>query len=139
LSNSSVTCPNCGSGEWYPTLNRKCVACGTYLDGPAEAKIYDPKDVKVTFNGVELTGFLDGDFIKFERDDEFVTPQINVSGSGTCTFTLLQEGQSNLLGTSPDDVLVRYWKLDVEAYFCRWERKQRRRARMARKKRRGWA
>jgi len=145
VSEQVSECPSCGCKEWYPTLNRKCVSCGTYLDGPTEIKTYDPKDVKVTFNGVELTGFADGTFISVDPaapdSDRTAFTRAKVR-DGTCTFTLLQEGQSDLVEKVYDDVQVRHWNIDVEAYFTRCrhqERKRRRRARALRKKRRGWA
>jgi hypothetical protein len=136
-----MMCPNCGSGE-CPTLNRKCVACGTYLDGPAEIRTYDPKDVKVTFNGVEITGFMDGAFIGVDpaAPDSDRTAHLRAEArGGTCRFTLLQEGQSNLFGAVCDEVQTRQWTLSINELLKRWARKDRRRARMARKKRRGWA
>lgn len=69
----------------------------------SDFKTYDPKDVKVTFNGVELTGFADGTFIKVERE-----PLLDAIA-------------------------------EVQTSVRRADRKQRRRSRMARKKRRGWA
>lgn len=82
-----------------------------------EVKTYDPMDAKITFNGVELTGFMDGTFLEFlevERDEG----AFKLNAGGTITITLDQTGRP----------LV----------WCDAKR-DRRRARMRRKKRRGWA
>lgn len=64
-------CAACGCEEWLPLLVRKCANCGRREDGSDDettVRTYDPENVKVTFNGIELTGFIDDTFIQAERD-----------------------------------------------------------------------
>ena len=104
---------------------------------PGVIKTYDPKDVVVTFNGIEIKGFSDGTFI--ETEDEFPEHErnpVSAKRSGTCTLTLIQEAEGN---AALNDIVSRLWSIDVEAFLARMAKKDRRRVRMARKKRRGWA
>lgn len=56
---------------------------------------YDPKNVRITFNGVEIQGFADGDF---DSND----PGVDVDGppneGGSITVTLIQEGKPDAEG-----------------------------------------
>lgn len=36
---------------------------------PVTHRTYDPRNVTITFNGIEIKGYADGDFFEFDRDD----------------------------------------------------------------------
>jgi len=100
-------------------------------------KTYDPKDVVCTFNGVEIKGFADGTFVEVSRDEPcFVDVPPRHLMSGTCTLTLIQEAEGN---AAFNDIVSRLWSIDTGAFLAREAKKDRRRVRMARKRRRGWA
>ena len=66
---------------------------------------YDPKDVSVIVNGVFLTGFSDGTFVSWEKQEDNYTPHVGAQGEvdrarnahplGTITVTLKQTSPSN--------------------------------------------
>jgi len=70
----------------------------------SELKCYDPNQVVVTFNGVEIKGFMDGSFIQVERDPE--VPRPSASGSGRVTLTLVQAPR--------EPVVAREWTFSVD-------------------------
>ena len=55
-------CESCGVEHEHAGAH---TLTGTHPGAPSNPRTYDPKDVKVTFNGVELTGFADGTLIEF--------------------------------------------------------------------------
>lgn len=62
--------------------------------------VYDANEVNVIIDGVVITGFADGDFVKFAKDEDIVIPHvsakgdvgvaINHHGTGKITITLNQ-------------------------------------------------
>lgn len=126
---------------------------------PKKVRTYDPKDVKVTFNGVELKGFADGAFIEVEREVQadarnlrqgILSPnEVRTSRfGGEISVTLLAQGSGIWLDDPHNDTKVdreaaRRWWADFTGYdWLKFEKLTRRRilrARMrARKQRRGW-
>lgn len=67
---------------------------------------YDPKNVIVTVDGTNLSGFADGTFVTVERASETFTKVVGAYGevarvksadrSGSMTITLMQTSNSNL-------------------------------------------
>lgn len=67
---------------------------------------YDPKNVIVTIDGTNLSGFADGTFVTVERASETFTKVVGAYGevarvksadrSGSMTITLMQTSNSNL-------------------------------------------
>lgn len=67
---------------------------------------YDPKNVIVTVDGTNLSGFADGTFVAVERASETFTKVVGAYGevarvksadrSGSMTITLMQTSNSNL-------------------------------------------
>ena len=78
-------------------------------------KTYDPKFVSVIAGGIPLTGFPDGTFVSYTRDEDTYNKQIGADGvvsrsktnnrSGVLTLTLQQTSQGN-------DVLTGFFNLD---------------------------
>jgi len=66
---------------------------------------YDPEDVNVIVNGTILTGFMDGTFVRVEKDEENYTAHVGAKGEvtrsknanklGKITVTLKQDSPSN--------------------------------------------
>lgn len=93
---------------------------------------YDPRDVRVTFNGMEFTGFVDGALIEVERDPVPRTPSRKRAGS--IELTLVQQGGDlrNLWDwidamPVPEGVQVQRWELArmIKRAIRRWRRKVR--------------
>lgn len=68
-------------------------------------KTYDPAQVILNIGGVQMSGFADGTFITFERDEDAFTKHTGADGevaraksnnkSGSLTLTLAQTSSSN--------------------------------------------
>lgn len=68
------------------------------------AQSYDPKKVSLIVNGSFITGFMDGTFVKTEKNEDNVIPHIGAQGdvtfsesannTGTITFTVKQNSPS---------------------------------------------
>lgn len=89
-------------------------------------KTYDPSQVKVTFNGVEITGYTDDSLLEFHA---WPSPPRR----RTLDEMLEMFGKPSLL---PRTV----WDMGTLTMYPRamWDRRQRRIVRRARKLRRGW-
>ena len=69
------------------------------------ARTYSPKDVSITFNGYELSGFAEDEFINADYSGDAATPVVGNDGqvtrsmnpdkSGTVTLTLKSTSPSN--------------------------------------------
>ncbi len=122
---------------------------------PKEVKTYDPSKVVVTFNGVELKGFMDGAPIEIERteDEDGWTRHVPVNAHGTVNLTLIQESPLNqevlgrfLKSGAIEGVEVRTWHFGDVYCTIDWARSAKMSRRRvlraqarARKRRRGWA
>lgn len=51
-------------------------------------RTYDPSQVKMTFNGVELEGFMNDRFFEVEVEGGVETTPLKVSFTGTCELTI---------------------------------------------------
>ncbi len=69
------------------------------------AKLYDPKQVIVSFKGILISGYADGTFVSAERNNDSFNLTVGSDGegvraksndrSGRVTFTLLQSSVAN--------------------------------------------
>lgn len=67
---------------------------------------YSPKDVKVSFNGIAITGFAPDSAIRLKRNSNIITPVVGMAGdmsitrvadrSGEIEIELMQTAESNL-------------------------------------------
>lgn len=70
-------------------------------------KTYSPKDVKISFNGIDIVGFAEDDFLTLSRTSPLIEPTVGADGvltrtkvadrTGTITLNLAQTAQSNLI------------------------------------------
>ena len=70
-------------------------------------KTYDPKQVVLTVEGVQMSGFVEGSFITVARNEDAWSLQVGTDGEGTrsksnnksgrITFTLMQSSDSNAI------------------------------------------
>lgn len=70
-------------------------------------KVYDPTEVTVSFAGINLQGFADGEFIRVEQEADDFTDVVGTDGEvsrsktsdrrATITFILMQTSESNIL------------------------------------------
>lgn len=58
-----------------------------------EIKSYDPSQVKITFNGIEIHGFMDGSFIKVGPEDDDVGVGGMSTGVKTGTVQVMSKGK----------------------------------------------
>jgi len=79
---------------------------------------YDPKEVIVTVNGLQISGFVDGEFINYERDKDSFVKRVGADGRVTRAKSNDKTGLLNitLLHTSPsNDVLSALHIADQQA------------------------
>lgn len=78
-------------------------------------KTYNPAFVVVSFDGINITGFMDGTFIEVERDEDTFTKHVGATGDVTRTRNLNASGKITVTLTqaSPtNDLLAAAFALD---------------------------
>jgi len=74
----------------------------------ASFKTYNPALVTVSFDGINVTGFMDGTFVEAERDEDTFTKHVGATGDVTRTRNLNTSGKVTitLVAASPTNDLL---------------------------------
>lgn len=69
---------------------------------------YSPKDVKISFDGIAVTGLAQNTFLKLRRSSEVIKKTVGAAGETALTFVADQTGEIELtiLQTAPTNLIL---------------------------------